>query len=989
MVPATDLQGLGTVRYRLEVAHLKQWLSFPLTANPDAVIQLVPEMTMRLTSILLILAACGGETPSSSLPFSPETCFADLATALSTDAMEGRGLGTDGLTKSALLIEDKMKAIGLVGGVDGAYRQAFTVQTGVTLGDGNALAQDGAALRVAEDFTPLGFSSSGTVSGQVVFVGYGINAKSLNYNDYADVDVGGKIALALRFEPQEDNAESPFNGRRPSHHSDMRRKAMAAREAGAAALILVAPARDADEPDTLPILRLDGPISDAGLPVVQVTRAVAERWLGGDGLVLEEIRAAIDKDLQPQSKLLSTTVELTTDLKTTTATAENLIGLLPGKGPLAAETVVIGAHYDHLGHGGRGSRAPDSADIHNGADDNASGVAAMLCSAEAIAANLKSDDHRTIAFMGFSAEEVGLGGSAWYVEHPVQPIESIAAMMNLDMVGRVRDNKLSALGSDTAPEWEPILSKAGAEAGLTMTLGGDGYGPSDHMSFYKKGIPVVHFFSGQHDEYHTPADDADLLNMQGGAQVIQTLTASAEALITAPERPTYVEPQGGPAMSGDSRGYGSYLGTVPDYTTMGAKEGGVLLSDVRKGGPADRAGLKGGDRIVKMGDITIHNLYDMVFVLRDNRPGDTIDITVLRDEKEVSLTATLSKKPSGGAAASGHGALSWSPTAGKDASHLLDERETHLANLRQLTFGGENAEAYWSPDGKSLIFQRTPPTGGCDQQYIMSLDSGEVTRVSSGDGRTTCGYYMYPKGDDLIYATTEGGSKECPAPPDRSQGYVWPLYDTFDLVVQDGISGEPKPFLPSPAYDAEATVCFTDGRVVFTSTRDGDLELYVADADGSNLKRLTTTPGYDGGAFFTADCEHIVWRASRPQGEQLADYQRLLEQGLVRPSALEVFIMKSDGSDVRQLTDNGAANFGPYPSVDGKHIIFSSNMGDSPREFELWRVPVAGGQPEQITFSPEFDGFPMFSPDGQHLVFASNRGGTDRQTNLFVAKWVD
>ena len=928
-----------------------------------------------------------GAIASASLPSSAEACFESLAKALSSDEMGGRGLGTDGLAAAAELIETHMAFMGLEsGGVDG-YRQSFTVQTGVALGSGNSLGgPDGEALDVTEAWMPLGFSASGAFEGEVVFAGYGIQAPDLGYDDYAGLEVEGRIVLAMRFEPQEDDADSPFDGRRPSRWSDLRAKALTARQLGAAALVLVSPAKSEGEPDTLPILRLNGPVSDAGLPVLQVSRAVAERWLGRG---LDTVRSEIDADLKPQSRALGQTLSGKVDLATTTTTADNVIGSWPGTGSLASEVVVVGAHYDHLGRGGNGSRAPDSQDIHNGADDNASGVAAMLCGVRDLLAAPPDGDRRTLLVMGFSAEEVGLGGSSWYVDHPVRPVADTVAMVNLDMVGRVREGKLQALGTDTAPEWEGWLTPVADKVGLTLGMGGDGYGPSDQTPFYAAGVPVVHFFSGTHDAYHTPDDDADTLNVEGGGRVVGLLTGTLEAVQTAPKRPTYIASTSGPAMAGDSRGYGSYLGTVPDYGAMSDPEGGVLLSGVRSGGPAERAGLKKGDRIVKMGDIEVRNLYDMTFVLRDNRPGDTLSITVRRGESDVVLEATLEKRPTR-ASGGGHGhTRAWKPSAGTDASHLLDPREVHLADLRQLTTGGENAEAYWSPDGKKVIFQRTPPTGGCDQQFVMDLDTGEVVRASSGKGRTTCGYYSYPDGERLIYATTEGGDAACPAPPDQSQGYVWPLYPSFDLVWQDGIDGEPQPFATSPHYDAEATVCMTDGRVVFTSTRDGDLELYSVNADGSDLTQLTDTPGYDGGAFFTPDCSEIVWRASRPEGDALVDYRRLLSEHLVRPSALELFIMNADGSNVRQLTDNGAANFGPYPYPDASRILFSSNMGASPREFELWSVSRDGGEPEQVTFSPEFDGFPMFSPDGRHLIFASNRGSTGRQTNLFIARWVD
>jgi Tol biopolymer transport system component len=331
----------------------------------------------------------------------------------------------------------------------------------------------------------------------------------------------------------------------------------------------------------------------------------------------------------------------------------------------------------------------------------------------------------------------------------------------------------------------------------------------------------------------------------------------------------------------------------------------------------------------------------------------------------------------------------WQPEAGKAAPALLKPEEKHLADLRQLTFGGENAEAYWAPDGKRVIYQKTGD-GGCDQQFVLDLTTGESTLVSSGAGRTTCGYYSWPDGEKWIYATTEGGGKACPPEPDRSQGYVWPLYDTFDLVWHTP-GGKPEPFLANPGYDAEATICFETGRIVFTSTRSGDLELWSVNPDGSDLTQLTDTPGYDGGAFYTPDCSRIVWRASRPEGDALTDYKRLLDAQLVRPSQLEIYSMKPDGTDVRQHTNNESANFGPYAYPDGSRILFSSNLGGNAREFDLWSVPMEGtADPERITHTDGFDGFPMFSPDGKWLIFASNRATAPgaHDTNLFVARWV-
>ena len=327
---------------------------------------------------------------------------------------------------------------------------------------------------------------------------------------------------------------------------------------------------------------------------------------------------------------------------------------------------------------------------------------------------------------------------------------------------------------------------------------------------------------------------------------------------------------------------------------------------------------------------------------------------------------------------------------------LVAEGETHLADIRQLTFGGENAEAYWSPDGTELIFQaRGGETGfACDQIFRITVDgSGEPQRVSTGTGRTTCAYFAYPAADRIVYASTHAkGGDECPPEPDRSQGYVWPLYPTYEIYSANPDGSDLVALTDNDSYDAEATVCSQDGSIIFTSDRDGDLELYRMDADGTHVQRLTHTPGYDGGAFYSADCSQIVWRASRPTpGEELDDFNSLLSNHLVRPSKLEVFVANADGSDTHQVTDLGAASFAPFFHPSGDRILFSSNHGaPSGREFEIWAINVDGTDLEQITYSPDFDGFPMFSPDGSLLAFASNRNQTERgETNVFVARWVE
>jgi len=325
-----------------------------------------------------------------------------------------------------------------------------------------------------------------------------------------------------------------------------------------------------------------------------------------------------------------------------------------------------------------------------------------------------------------------------------------------------------------------------------------------------------------------------------------------------------------------------------------------------------------------------------------------------------------------------------------DAS-LLDAREGHLRDIRQLTFSGENAEAYFSDDGTKLIFQSRGQGEGCDQIYTVDLASGETHMVSTGDGRTTCSYY-YPGADRILYATTHHWDPACPPNPDMSQGYVWALYPTFDIFAADPDGSNMVQLTHSWGYDAEATFSPVEELVVFTSMRDGDLEIYTMRGDGSDVRRLTDKVGYDGGPFFSADGKKIVYRAGYPESEEeIAAYKRLLAQGLIRPAALEVYVMDADGSNKVQVTDNGAANFGPFFHPSGEKILFSSNLGDpTGREFDVYMINVDGTGLTQITYTGGFDGFPMFSPDGKYLVFGSNRNESHPgNTNVFIAEWVE
>ena len=681
---------------------------------------------------------------------------------------------------------------------------------------------------------------------------------------------------------------------------------------------------------------------------------------------------------------------------------------------------MIGAHYDHLGYGGAGSMKPNVRAIHHGADDNASGTAAVLLAAEKMSAELSAQSNRrTVVFILFSGEEVGLAGSSWFVAHTPFPFENVRAMVNLDMVGAMKNDELIVFGTESAKEWSAAINPMGEKAGIKVLGRGDGYGPSDQSSFYGKQVPVLHLFTGAHERYHTPEDTADKVNAEGAAKVVDFTAQVGEALALGRVTPTYARSAAAPPMEGDRRGYGSYLGTVPDFRAMESSEGGVLLGDVRTGGPADLAGIKGGDRIVAMAGTKIANLYDMTYALEDHKPGETIDVVIERGGEKKTLKATLGERrgtppeQSTSPGSSPHGDSAEptpSPPAGGEgrgegAAQLSCEwhpasRQTLRANLPRRAPPRRHPPAHFRRrERRGLLVPRRPqghlPVEPARNQVRPGIHHGSDDRRLDADlgrqGPHDLRLLPLPAGRPHHLFVDGRRRRRLPAPGRPVARLRLARLQELRHLHRQPRRLEQATARPVPRLRRRGDVEPKGGQIVFTSDRDGDLDLYLMDEDGTNVKRLTNTPGYDGGAFFSPDGKEITWRASRPEGAELEEYKALLKQGLIKPTRLDIYVMNVDGTNVRQITNNRAANFCPFFTPNGKRIMWSSNVGDPKgREFDLWMAPKNGGEAERITTAPGFDGFPHFSPDGKWLVWASNRADPpSHETNLFIARWVE
>ena len=598
---------------------------------------------MMITRALAVVALAVGVAAAAAGPTIPlAEWLLDQVKVLSAPDMEGRASGTPGAERAARHIAGVFQQAGLAPGGDaGTYLQAFQVPTGIRLGAANSLtilAPARRPLTLGRDFAPLTVSDDGAATAPVAFAGYGITAPDLQYDDYAGLDVRGKIVLVLTGEPRGTDPASPF--RRPDayHYSERSHKIINAREHGARGILLVRhPGAGAE---ALPELR--GISQPWSILAAAVTRATGDALLAPAAKRLAEVADTIDRALAPQSfAIAGVTVTLEISLVRDRGTTANVVGILRGTDPnLRDETVVIGGHYDHLGHGGEGSLAPDAfGAIHPGADDNASGTAAVMGLARAFAA--AGGAPRTLVFVAFAGEEMGLLGSSEYVRRPAFPLGRTVLMLNLDMVGRLRDGTLYVNGVDGGTGLRALVTDAARGLGLTLELRGDPYAGSDHTSFYAAGRPVLFLFTGAHGDYHRPTDTWDKLNA-AGLETVTTFAArvvSAVAGASAPPQYVKVERTAGGERRG---GYGPYFGVIPDFGAGTAP--GVRITSVRAGSPAEKAGVLAGDTLVRFGGHEVKTLEDLTFVLRGKRAGDRVEVVVVRAGQEHRAEAVLEER---------------------------------------------------------------------------------------------------------------------------------------------------------------------------------------------------------------------------------------------------------------------------------------------------------------------------------------------------------
>ena len=613
---------------------------------------------MRRVSIGLVIAAlCAVSLFADPRRIDPKA-YLEHVKFLASEDLEGRGNGSRGLESAADYIAAKFREAGLEpAGDSGTFFQSFEMTTGMSVDAGNSvtLHSGRSAVRfdVGRDYEIISTSGNQGSTAEtlsVVFAGYGISAPALRYDDYTGIDAAGKAVLVFTHEPQENDARSAFDGQTNTVHSSMMRKVEVARKNGAKAILVIDDTNHRPSPDRFRRWLREPQAEDYGIPVFFLSRDLVQRALG-TRLNLETAADEIDRDFSPKSRPLA---ELTVNaLDRTTRVrrpVRNVIGTLRGTDPsLESEVVIIGAHYDHLGRSSRFSMSQNSSgQVHHGADDNASGTAAVIEMARA-AVEARKEFRRSMVFITFAGEEHGLLGSSYYVNHPTMPLDKTVAMINLDMVGRA-GGRIMVDGLANAPAVEADLTAAESASTLKLRAlrGGPGAGASDDATFLLRKIPSINFFSGFHSDYHRPSDTWEKIDAAGGAGVADLALALARQLANREQRPPFVETiqqEKDPHSSGNVgavSGYGPYFGSVPDFANEGQ---GVKFAEVRAGSPAAKAGLRGGDVMIAFAGMPIKTLYDFTFALREKKPGDRVDVVVLRNGKEVKASVELTTRP--------------------------------------------------------------------------------------------------------------------------------------------------------------------------------------------------------------------------------------------------------------------------------------------------------------------------------------------------------
>jgi hypothetical protein len=590
--------------------------------------------------------SAGAAPPAFSVSVDPAKYLADVKT-LAAPNMEGRGAGTKGIDRAANFLAKRYKSLGLQPAGTKGYFQPFSVITGAKISGTNVLTENLGGVRkdlkLNEDYVPFSFSSPGEAGGSgVVFAGYGITAPEYSYDDYSGVDVKDKVVVILRYEPSGFAAKS--GGQGMTHYSQLVSKAINARNHGAKALVVVnGKLSAAGEEDLLTRFgSVSGP-ENVGIVMLQVKNSVADEWFKATGKSLAETQTAIDAASKSASFAFPDTVKVgvTVGITVTRATVNNVLAYLPGQ---TDEYVIVGAHYDHLGYGNFDSLAPSQiGKIHPGADDNASGTAGVLALAAALAPHRK-ELKRGVLFMSFAGEELGLLGSANWVARPTKPIDKAVAMLNMDMIGRIKDGTVyvGGVGTGSTLTQDLTVAENATNAGLKFETSASGYSSSDHTSFVAAKIPVLFFFSGLHSDYHKPSDTADKIDAADATKLLSVVGATAIEIdddVSRPQFAVVAEPHTGTSSSGG--GYGPYFGSIPDF---GEIPDGVKFSDVKPGSPAAKAGFKAGDVLVKFGEKPIHNLYDFTDALRASKVGDVVEVTVLRDGKPVTAPVKLEQR---------------------------------------------------------------------------------------------------------------------------------------------------------------------------------------------------------------------------------------------------------------------------------------------------------------------------------------------------------